>query len=121
MFRVIITFILVVGIMLRLATATEAPEINNFKPIECDLKQSVIEKCIENLPENEPIEFRQIRKMLDELGSSYELDSLLDLCSGPDKEDITPFEIVKCTAQSCFVRSWVFHHFCQLVMESPIN
>mgnify|MGYP006081276933 FL=1 len=121
MFRFVITFILVVGIMVRLTMGTPHTEMNNFKPIECDLKQSVIEKCIENLPENEPIEFRQIRKMLDELGSSYELDSLLDLCSGPDKEDISPLEIVKCTAQSCFVRSWVFHHFCQLVMESPIN
>jgi hypothetical protein len=121
MFRFVITFILAVGIMVRLTLGTPHTTMNNFNAIECDLKQSVIEKCIENLPENEPIEFRQIRKMLDELGSSYELDSLLDLCSGSDKEDISPLEIVKCTAHSCFVRSWVFHHFCQLVMESPIN
>lgn len=121
MFRLIITLTLMAGIFIKMAMGDNLARETHIGPVECELKESVIEKCIENLPENDPIEFRLIRKLLDDLGSSYELDSLLDLCSGPDKEYITPSEILKCTSQSCFVRNWMFEHFCQLVMESPIN
>jgi|TARA_B110000967_G_C18757912_1_gene496313 hypothetical protein len=112
MIKIFITFVILTGITMKIVLGDE---------LECSVQQNVIVKCIEVLPENTEIDFQQVRKTIDRPESIYELDSLLDLCSGPDKETITPNEIISCTEKSCFVRDWMFEHFCQLVMESPIN
>ena len=73
----------------------------------CSISQDDLVTCLGQ----GPFDFFIMRKRVP-LKDIYELDSLLDLCSGKNKKTITTEEILACTADSCLVREWTFQHFC---------
>lgn len=77
----------------------------------CTVSMDQIDTCLEGLPPNIELEFEGPRAAIDNEKNIHELNTLLDICSAPNKESINIPEIKKC-CKHCHVREFLFNNFC---------